>query len=523
MSLTVLACAQTQEITAGQPIDLQALSRAVRAKQAPDAVKPAVDKLLTEAGPLQAAGRTGEARHRLANAWALVNGRAWDQKEEFLWSLTLRTDKIVADSALPVMARLTQVYPAGYETKTGLKLRVSLAAKDGKSIKDLGSFNVASRDLIDQPAGVEMDFDGTPDGEYRIWAELLEGGASLARLEQGFQLVQGIESQRGSVEKRLARIQGHDSAKASVRYPFDVARMVNSGRRKLWTNDFGLREDGTQTFDFAKEYRDSAAILKALEANKDPLLRAKGDHERRYYFEEAGEIMPYRLYVPTKWDGKSKLKMLFVLHGNTRDHDFYFDRDNGILAKLAEQYGWLAVCPMGYRPNAGYNAGALRTIAGASAPPQRGPGGRGGFDPGRQRETELSEKDAMNVFDLVTKEYPIDMEHVYLFGHSAGGTGGWYIAAKYPEKFAGIALSAFGTRADGYPFDRIKGKPVMVIVGTKDAPNTVATVRAMAKAIAEKGFDQEFLEVEGATHDTIVGLAEPKVFAFFAKLPYISH
>src|SRR5258706_5374073 len=167
------------------------------------------------------------------------------------------------------MSRLTQVYPVGYETKTGLKVRVSLAAKDGKNIKDLGSFDVASRDLIDQPAGMEMDLDGTPDGEYRLSAELLEGGASLAHLEQRFQLVQGIESQRASVEKRLARIQGHDSAKASVRYPFDVARLVNSGRRKLWTNDFGLREDGTQTFDFAKEYRDSAAILKALASHKD--------------------------------------------------------------------------------------------------------------------------------------------------------------------------------------------------------------------------------------------------------------
>src|SRR6185436_18436241 len=153
--------------------------------------------------------------------------------------------------------------------------------------------------------------------------------------------------------------------------------MVNTGRRKLGTNDFGLREDGTQTFDFAREIRDAGSILKALESGKDPLVRARGDHERRYWFAEAGEIMPYRVYTPLKWDGRSKLKMLFVLHGNTRDHDFYFDRDNGILAKLAEQYGWLVVCPMGYRPNAGYNAGALRLISGA--PPVEGRGGRGGF------------------------------------------------------------------------------------------------------------------------------------------------
>ena len=123
----------------------------------------------------------------------------------------------------------------------------------------------------------------------------------------------------------------------------------------------------------------------------------------------------------------------------------------------------------------------------------------------------------MNVLDLVQKEYPIDLAHVYLFGHSAGGTGGWYIAAKYPEKFAGIALSAFGTRPETYPFERIKGKALMVIVGTKDAPNTVATVRAMDKALGEKGYDHQFLEVQDATHDTIVRLAEPTVFEFFDK------
>ena len=517
-----IAAAQTPntpELRPGQQVDLQVLARTVRAM--PNSAQ--AEKLIAESATLQAAGRTGEARHRLVNAWAMLSGRGWDQKEEFVWSLALRPDRIVADSSLPLTAKLTQIYPAGYKTKAGLKLRATLAesAPDGKVVKELGVFDVASRDLIDQPFGFEADVDGLADGQYRLVAELLEGSASLARMEQSLHLVAGIESQRSSVEKRLAHIQGHDSAKASVRYPFDVARMVNTGRRRLGSADFGIRQDGTQKFDFSQEFHDSAAILKSLEAGKDPVLRAKGDRERRYWFAEAGEVMPYRVYTPTKWDGKSKLKMLFVLHGNSRDHDFYFDRDDGILGKLAEQYGWLVVCPMGYRPNAGYNAGALRTIPGAGTPPAQqgggGRGGRGGFDPSRQRETELSEKDAMNVLDLVQKEYPIDMTHVYLFGHSAGGTGGWYIAAKYPEKFAGIALSAFGTRADTYPFDRIKGKALMVIIGTKDAPNTVATARAMAKALQDKGYDRYFLEVEGATHETIVKLAEPKVFEFFDK------
>ncbi len=302
-----------------------------------------------------------------------------------------------------------------------------------------------------------------------------------------------IDARRAAVERRLGRIKGHDSAKASVRWPYDVARLVKAGLRRPGTNDFGLREDGTQTFDFDKELRESAALLTALEAGRDPLVRARGDHERHYQFTDANEIMPYRIYVPKTWDGRSRLRMLLVLHGSTRDHDFYFDRDLGILPRLAEARGWLVVCPMGYRPNAGYNAGS----------------------PGR--DGELSEQDVLNVFDLVTKEYPVDLARVYLFGHSAGGTGGWYIGTKYSEKFAGLAISAAGTRSDGFPFDKLKGKALMVIVGSQDASKTVALARQMGAALALHGLDREFLEIDGATHTTIVPLALPKVFDLFDR------
>jgi predicted peptidase len=132
-----------------------------------------------------------------------------------------------------------------------------------------------------------------------------------------------------------------------------------------------------------------------------------------------------------------------------------------------------------------------------------------------QRETELSEKDAMTAFDLIVKEFNPDRSRIYVFGHSAGGTGGWYIGSKYADQFAGLALSAFVTQPASVPFDRLKGKPILVIVGSKDSPRTVQTARTMAKTVQEKGFSTQFLEIPEATHDTIVGLALPTVFEFF--------
>jgi len=459
------------------------------------------DPLIQEATALLEAGQSGEARRRLAHAQALLNGKTWDAREEWVWSLALRPERFAMDPGLPQTVELAQLYAAPYQATAPLRVRIGVidSRSDSKLARPVGSAEVPGRALAAEPLKIQADLAGTVDGPYHLTATVFEGDAPLATMQQNIGVADGIESRYPDVERRLAKITAHDSAKATVRWPFDMARVVNLGIRKLETTDFGLPENGLSTFDFAKELKDSADVLKALESGKDPLVKAKGDHERHYYFEEAREIMPYRVYAPSTWDGKKQLPMIFVLHGNTRDHNFYFDRDGGILGKLAEKHGFLVATTMGYRPNAGYGAG----------------GGRGG--PAQRRQGELSEKDAMRTFDLVVQEFNPDRSRIYLFGHSAGGTGGWHIAAKYPDRFAAIALSAFGTQPQNVEWDKLKGKPILVIVGSKDAPRTVETARTMANAVKEKGFETRFLEIPEATHDTIVGLALPTVYEFFSK------
>ncbi len=503
------------ELTASQQPDTQALSGAVRslrrAAKPSEEVKAKVDQLMAGVGPGQPGG---EVRRKTANAYVLLKGQNWDTKQEYAWSLSLRPDRIVADSSLPFIGRLTQMYPASYPATGSPKVHVSLLKPDHALVRSLGVYEMPGQDLTERPFGVDAKLTGISDGAYLLQAEVLSGDSPIASVVSPIQIVQGIETGHAAVEAKLARVHGHEGAKETVRYPYVLAETVNVGRRQLSPADFGLPYTPQLPYDFAKGVKQSSQLLAALEGGKDPLYRAKGDSERHYWFGDAQEMMAYHVYAPTKWDGKSKLPMVLVLHGNTRDQDYYFDRDDHILAKLAEQHGYLVVCPMGYRPSAGWGSNSLMQVS-ASGPNRASSG-----DPMRLRQGELSEKDALNVLDLVTKEYPIDPARIYLFGHSAGGGGSWYMGEKYAEKWAAIGMSAAPTRVEGFPFERLKNIPLIVCHGDQDDEVPVARSRDMVKAAKEHGLDPQYVEVPGATHLTIVAIVEPKVFEFFDGHPH---
>ena len=85
-----------------------------------------------------------------------------------------------------------------------------------------------------------------------------------------------------------------------------------------------------------------------------PQQRAKGDQHRTYHFSAAKTDMPYRLYVPTTWDGQSKLPLIVMLHGAGADENRYMDMNHQQILRLAEQHGYVLVSPLGYTPLGAY-------------------------------------------------------------------------------------------------------------------------------------------------------------------------
>ena len=474
----------------------------------------------------------------------------------FAQSLALRTDRIVADQSHPLQAWLAQTSPVSYSSTGALHLTLALYStdKEPKLIKNLGQTLIFGGNLANQPFPISINLQGVPDGSYQYAAELRDGDTVLKSFSVPVRLAVGLDAKQADFESRLAKISGHDGAKAAIRYPFDLARVINVGKRVYGSDnanpEFGLDQASVPTlYDFTAGLKKSSDLLTSLEAGHDLLWQAHGETVQYYHMPEADEILPYHVFVPSTWDGKTPLPLVFILHGNSRDQDFYFYRDGQIIPKSADKHGYMLVAPMGYSPNGGYNyvpygrgaaaSTAPRGIVAASTTPQnfgapaagaaargaRGAGGSAGFGgvngsttPQLVR-TEWSEQDAMHVFDLIQQEYPIDPKRTFLFGYSAGGQGSHYIGPKYSQYWAAIAIGGSNARpGDDYPYAKLKDTPMFIFYGGNDQGNS-APSHAMVDALVQHGINATVKEYPGADHDGAPSAATGDIFDFFDAHP----
>jgi poly(3-hydroxybutyrate) depolymerase len=243
--------------------------------------------------------------------------------------------------------------------------------------------------------------------------------------------------------------------------------------------------------------------------------RATGDQQRTYLFAPTGEELPYRIYVPTSWDGAASLPILLFLHGAGSNERTYLDMADGLMRKLAEQHGYIVVSPLGFRPLGAYgNPLRLPAVFGESA---AAAAQRAAVTPERRRELALSELDVMTVLDIVTEEYGADRARTFLAGHSMGSGGTWHLAARYPERWRAVApMSGPFIDAETYPFDLIRDLPILVTEGTGAEPSLVGS-RALAEFMRAGDFEFEYLEVDG-NHGSMVPMVLPAIFDFFDKV-----
>ena len=227
--------------------------------------------------------------------------------------------------------------------------------------------------------------------------------------------------------------------------------------------------------------------------------------QRKYHFKETDKDLPYVVYVSSKVSKKKKNPLIIALHGFGGDANFIV-RDR--LIDLAEQGGYIVAGPMGY------------TVSGWYGSPVIAMGGRPVEPPNL---SELSEKDVMNVLDMMKKEFNIDENRIYLMGHSMGGAGALFLGQKYTDIWAAVAAIAPAAFMMMQNSDEIlkpmkdAGIPVMIIQGGKDtvvAPNFTHKWRDSLEKLKMK---HEYIEIPDDDHGTVIGDSMPDIFRFFAK------
>jgi pimeloyl-ACP methyl ester carboxylesterase len=101
-------------------------------------------------------------------------------------------------------------------------------------------------------------------------------------------------------------------------------------------------------------------------------------------------------------------------------------------------------------------------------------------------------------------------------GHSMGGGGSFYLAAKYPDIWAAIAPIAPALFRSTSDLEKMKHIPVILFQGDKDVLVKVERVRPWAEKMKELKMTNEYVEVAGAGHLNIASKANmAKMFEFF--------
>jgi poly(3-hydroxybutyrate) depolymerase len=282
----------------------------------------------------------------------------------------------------------------------------------------------------------------------------------------------------------------------------------------------------------------AAVIASAAVAAPAPV----GDLHLQYDFAEVGKPMPYRLYVPSSYDGSRAYPLVVVLHGSGSDENAPFERSD--LRKIAEQRGYILVAPLGYSPFGAYGdfypvvatremvaqRDTIRKIASggaasypASTLPVEKPVAEDDYaemaaanlvDP---QTAALSEQDVMNVLARVRAAYRVDPKRIYLMGNSMGGIGALYLGARHPEVWAAMAPSGGQVAAWSYPYERLRDGHValMLVHGDLDSHSNPASSRAIMEHAKAEGVDASLVVVKGGDHVHAWTMVLPQTFDFF--------
>jgi predicted esterase len=414
----------------------------------------------------QTSGRGGnykQAMRDYLHGMSLMAKVPWTPTTELASGITLKLNDAIAGANQEVQVTLDSIYDPAPSATSGLILTLQEARPGGESISLLAPKEFKTSDL---PATITVRLPEKLSGKYQFVATLGDFSDGGYRLQKTAPiLIANLEADAAKLEGRLAQWKLPVAEYALVLY-----RNAEAGKAN------------PHQVDFAKLFGEANQLLDSLEAGKDPFASRQGDIRQAYRSAVDQTLQPYRVYVPTAYQGKP-LPLVVALHGMGGDENSMMDGYAGVFKREAERLGYLLVTPKGREPASMYRGAA--------------------------------EKDVLDVLAEVRRIYRIDPARIYLMGHSMGGYGTWSIAMAYPQLFAALGPIAGGGNPSGMA--KIKEIPQIVVHGDDDRTVPVTQSRSMVEAGKKVGAAMEYLEVKGGNHVDIVVPNVPGIFDFFAK------
>ena len=409
--------------------------------------RTAVEAIEKQAQAASAAGRYGEALKLMAKASAAIRDQEFTPLRALDAAYTCKTDRAILEPGQSFEVRLSQLFALDEKPQARLTATFTLATiptEEGakpvettvKAVPDLAP------DWSSTPLAVKLAVPKLADGNYSLVCALEMAGASdkepALRKTYRVHVETGLAAKVQSAKARLAAARGKLQGKDAL-----LAELPDLEYR-VALFDLGAAGDVDPTrTDFAQELKDVATSLDALEAGRSALAARRGDFRRAYRSGVDNTLQPYRVYVPTGYDGSKEFPLVIALHGMGGNENSYFDGyQRGAFKVEAEKRGYLVACPKGRLPASMYMGSA--------------------------------EQDVLDVVAEMRKAYRVDANRIYLTGHSMGGFGTWSVAMDHPEIWAALApISGGGNPAGMVKIARI---PQLVVHGDND--KTVAAERS---------------------------------------------
>jgi len=443
-----------------------------------DEQKKEADRLSQEAREQSGNGNYAEAMRRYQDGMAVMRGVEWTPAVELISSLQGHLDHAMLDPGKQVAVSLTPLYPSERAAGENVFASVFLVpvAKEGPEERILGA-KVAA-DPTHLPFKTSVTLPETPNGDYNLEVRMtLADGTSPQNLRTAFVKtlpihIESLSAQAERLKERPAKVTKRDAASLpTAQYVLARYEQTDHG------NASPLH------YNFQGEFATANAILDALEAGRDPFAGKQGDLRKAYLSKVDQTLQPYRVFIPTQYDGTKPTPLVVALHGMGGDENSMFDGYGEQLKVEAQRLGFLVACPKGRDTASMYRGSA--------------------------------EQDVMDVLAEVRRDYKVDSSRIYLMGHSMGGYGTWSVAIAHPDVFAALGPISGGGNAAA--MEKIKNLPEYVIHGDHDPTVNVNQSRTMVAAGKKVGAPIVYNEVPGGTHISVAQPAFAPMFDFFAK------